>query len=92
VLMMYASANRDDRKWDAPGSYKVERPGLVGHLGFGHGRHVCVGMHLARLEMRALLKAIVARVDRIEVGAPVLRLNNVLRGFASLPARFVVGG
>jgi cytochrome P450 len=92
VLMMYASANRDDRKWDAPENYNIERAGLVGHLGFGHGRHVCVGMHLARLEMRALFKAIVARVDRIEVGEPVLRLNNVLRGFASLPARFVAKG
>lgn len=90
VLMMYASANRDDRKWDAPESFNIERPGLAGHLGFGHGRHVCVGMHLARLEMRALLKAIIARVDRIEVGEPELRLNNVLRGFARLPARFVV--
>jgi cytochrome P450 len=89
VLMMYASANRDERKWGAAESYNIERTGLVGHLGFGHGRHVCVGMHLARLEMRALLKAIVARVDRIEVGEPVLQLNNVLRGFARLPARFV---
>jgi len=89
VLMMYASANRDERKWAAPDTYDIERPGLVGHLGFGHGHHVCVGMHLARLEMRALLKAMVARVDRIETGAPILSLNNVLRGFSSLPARFV---
>ncbi len=90
VLMMYASANRDERKWAAPDTYDIERPGLVGHLGFGHGHHVCVGMHLARLEMRALLKAMVARVDRIETGAPVFSLNNVLRGFSSLPARFLV--
>jgi cytochrome P450 len=90
VLMMYASANRDERKWAAPDTYDIERPGLVGHLGFGHGHHVCVGMHLARLEMRSLLKAMVARVNRIETGAPVFSLNNVLRGFSSLPARFLV--
>ncbi len=88
VLMMYASANRDDRRWDDPDRYWIERPGLSGHLGFGQGRHTCAGMHLAKLEMRSLMKAILARVDTIEVDAPRYRLNNVLRGFESLPTRF----
>lgn len=88
VLMLYGSANRDPRKWDEPERYWIERPGLAGHLGFGHGRHFCLGAHLARLEMRSLLKAIVRRVDRIEVGEPRYSLNNVLRGFSSLPTRF----
>jgi len=88
VLMMYASANRDERRWDDPDRYWIERPGLSGHLGFGQGRHTCAGMHLAKLEMRSLLKSILRRVDRIEVGKPEYQLNNVLRGFATLPTRF----
>lgn len=90
VLMMYASANRDERRWQDPDRYWIERPGLSGHLGFGQGRHTCAGVHLAKLEMRSLLKSILQRVHSIEVGSPVYRLNNVLRGFAALPARFRV--
>ena len=88
VLMIYASANRDERRWDDPARYWIERPGLTGHLGFGQGRHTCAGVHLAKLEMRSLLKSILRRVARIEVSTPEIRLNNVLRGFAALPARF----
>lgn len=88
VLMMYASANRDERRWEDPDRFWIERPGLSGHLGFGQGRHTCAGVHLAKLEMRSLLKAMLERVGRIEVGEPVYRLNNVLHGFAELPARF----
>lgn len=89
VLVLYASANRDERRWDDPERYWIQRPGLQGHLGFGQGRHICAGMHLAKLEMRSLLKSMLRRVDRIEVGTPELQLNNTLRGFKSLPARFV---
>jgi hypothetical protein len=44
-------------------------------------------MYLARLEMNALLKALVARVARIEVGTPTVALNNTISSFASLPAK-----
>ena len=89
MLVLYASANRDERRWDDPERYWIQRPGLQGHLGFGQGRHICAGMHLAKLEMRSLLKSMLRRVDRIEVGTPELQPNNILRGFKSLPARFV---
>ena len=89
VLLFYASAYRDERQWEEPERFWIERPGLRNQLGFGYGRHTCAGMHLARLEMRSLLKAIVERVDQIEVGEPQYQLNNVLRGFSSLPARFI---
>ena len=90
VLVMFASANRDERRWEDPDRYWIERPGLAGHVGFGQGRHVCAGMHLAKLEIRSLLKAMLARIDDLEVGAPVYAINNTLRGFDALPARFTV--
>ena len=86
VLMLYASANRDERKWKDPDVFDVRR-NAHDHLGFGFGVHMCVGMHLARLEMTALLKAFASRVTRFEVGPPVRAVNNVLRGFAQLPVR-----
>jgi cytochrome P450 len=42
-------------------------------------------MHLARLEMQALLRALIPRVRRFHLGTPVYERNNVLRGLKSLP-------
>lgn len=86
LLLLYASANRDERKWQDPERFDVTRR-ANDHLGFGNGTHMCAGLHLARLEMTALLEALVKRVACFEIGEPVLALNNVLRGLASLPVR-----
>jgi cytochrome P450 len=83
-LLLYASANRDERKWDDPDRFDVARDSRE-HLGFGFGAHVCVGMHLARLEITALVKAFARRVNRFELGQPTWAINNVLRGFDRLP-------
>lgn len=86
VLLLYGSANRDERKWQEPERFDVKRR-ANDHLGFGNGTHMCAGLHLARLEMTALLEVLVERVASFEIGEPVLALNNVLRGLASLPVR-----
>jgi len=84
VLLLYASANRDERKWPDPERFDVTRDARD-HLGFGFGAHVCVGMHLARLEITALVKAFSRHVSRFEIGEPKRAMNNVLRGFERLP-------
>lgn len=86
VLLLYASANRDERKWQDPERFDVRRR-ASDHLGFGNGTHMCAGLHLARLEMTALLEVLVGKVRHFDIGEPVLALNNVLRGLASLPVR-----
>lgn len=88
VLILFASANRDERKWPDSDRFDIER-NVLGHVGFGHGIHACVGMQLARLEMRSILTAMIARVARIEVGQPDITMNNVLRGFGRLPMRLI---
>ena len=87
VLVLFASANRDDRKYEKPDAFDVTR-GARDHMGWGHGAHTCAGMHLARIEMECLLRALARRVERIETGEPTAILNNVLQGYKSLPARF----
>ena len=88
VLILYASANRDERRWDEPEKFDICRV-LTDHVGFGYGIHQCVGMRLARLEMRSVLTAIIARVSKIKIlGAPVYAKNNVLRGLETLPIKF----
>ncbi|MBR0950448.1 cytochrome P450 [Bradyrhizobium canariense] len=86
ALLLYASANRDERKWQDPERFDVRRR-ANDHLGFGNGTHMCAGLHLARLEMTALLEVLVEKVRSFDIGEPVLALNNVLRGLASLPVR-----
>ncbi len=87
VIVLYASANRDERKWSDPDVFNIMRPGTAEHLAFGFGEHVCVGMHLARMEIRALLTALAKRVKRFELGKTERILNNVLRGLSKCEVR-----
>ncbi len=81
TMVLFASANRDERKWpDAERFDIARRPS--DHLGFGYGVHSCVGMHLARLEIQSLLESILRKVRRIEVRRTEPRINNILRGLA----------
>ncbi|MGE4607098.1 MAG: cytochrome P450 [Myxococcota bacterium] len=86
VVVSYGSANRDPRVFDAPDDYQIERD-RTGHLGFGQGRHFCLGAGLARLEVLASLNALLDRFEQIAPGDTAgQRLHStVIRGFESLP-------
>jgi cytochrome P450 len=89
VLLLFAAANRDPRRWDQPDTFDVRRR-ATGHMTFGTGIHGCVGQAVARLETEAILGALVRRVATFEMTAePTRRLNNTLRGFDTLPLRVV---
>jgi cytochrome P450 len=89
VLVVYASANRDEREWDQPDTFDIQRD-ATRQLGFGHGAHACAGQALARLETQAMLRALVERVDRIELAAPpTWALNNIIRRHECLPLKLV---
>lgn len=87
VLILYGSANRDERRYREPERFDVARDASE-QLGFGHGVHLCAGAHLARLEMQSLLRAMVPRVRRIEVSDPLVADSNLLRGYRSMRASF----
>lgn len=89
VLVMYASANRDEREWDDPDTFDIRRDANR-HLGFGQGAHACAGQGLARLETSAMLRALLDRVDRIELaGEPTWALNNIIRRHERLPLELI---
>jgi len=67
--LMFAAANRDPRFWDAPDVYRLDRD-TRHSLGWGYGVHGCVGRTLATMEAQALLGAIVAQVESIELAGP----------------------
>jgi cytochrome P450 len=86
VWLLYASANRDERHYPDPDRFNIER-NPRDHLGWGHGAHLCLGIHLARMELEIFLETLVARVQRIEVGEPKRLVNNSVHGYATLPLR-----
>ena len=89
VLMMYGSANRDERQYPNPDEFDVMRPN-ADHLTFGRGVHLCVGHNLAKLEGQTLFAEMADRVERFELtGEPEWIINNTLHGLARLPIRAV---
>jgi cytochrome P450 len=85
--VLYGSANRDERKFPDPERFDITRPS-VDQLSWGRGKHTCMGMHLARLEMEILFDEMANVVERIEVGASEQALNNVLYGYKHLEVAF----
>ena len=87
TMMMFGAANRDPAKFENPDDFDIER-NTRGHVGFGHGTHACLGMHLARLEMNCLFNALADRVERFElVGEPVPGKISVIHSLQRLPVR-----
>ncbi len=85
--LMFAAANRDPRKWQAPNRFDVTRDNRL-HLGWGYGVHACVGRVLAGLEADALLGAVAEHIDRFEpVGEPEPWMTTIGHGPAILPVR-----
>lgn len=87
VAILYLSANRDERAFDAPDEFRIERnPNR--HLGFGYGAHHCLGRILAEMEVEALFREIGRRVDTIELaGEPEWVKTNHTGGLKHLPLR-----
>lgn len=90
VLAVIGAANRDPDQFPEPDRLDVARHPNQ-HLAFGHGRHFCVGAHLARLEGRLAFEALLAEGPAIEPADPAPRHheNFNMRGYRSLPIRFV---
>jgi cytochrome P450 len=68
VLLAWGSGNRDERKFDDPERFWIERPNVTKEqLAFGHGTHLCLGAPLARLEGQIAFEQIVARLKNIRL-------------------------
>lgn len=87
VVLWFASANRDERVFDAPDDFRPDRTPNR-HLGFGAGPHFCLGAHLARMETRVFYEQLISRGIHIELlGDPDPLLSNWFRGTKHLPVR-----
>ncbi len=90
VMPMLGSANRQDDRWADPDAFDIFRAS-EGNLGWGHGVHVCLGMHLARLEMRTAINLLLDRLPNLRLDPdgddPHIR-GQVFRSPTSLPVLF----
>ena len=67
LLLMYASANEQEDVFPDPRKFDLERPNIGRHLSFGGGVHRCVGLALARMEIKVAAREIVRRIDNIRL-------------------------
>jgi cytochrome P450 len=88
VFLSYASGNRDEAVFVHPFEFDIGRkPGR--HIAFGYGPHVCLGQHLASLEMRIFWEELIPRLGSVELaGAPRRVEANFVSGPKSVPIRF----
>ncbi|WP_372516234.1 cytochrome P450 [Streptomyces noursei] len=88
VVLASSAANRDPARFTGPNTLDLRR-NPVGHVGFGHGPHQCLGQQLARVEMRVALPALAARFPGLRLAGPAagipLRERATVYGVTTLP-------
>lgn len=87
VHVCLASANRDPARWERPDEFDPGRP-VRPHLGFGHGAHVCLGMHVARAEIATAVSALIDRLPNLRrdpAAKPPRMVGVYERGPTSVP-------
>ncbi|MEM7343882.1 MAG: cytochrome P450 [Chloroflexota bacterium] len=90
LILAFTSANRDESVFASPFSFDIARKPNA-HVSFGRGGpHHCLGAFLARMEIRLVLEALLARCQHFELAGPVRRLrSNHFNGIKSLPIKVI---
>ena len=88
LMLNYVAANHDPAQFDNPRKFDAAREANR-HAAFGAGAHQCLGLHLARLEMRILIDALLDRLDSVELaGEPKRAKSTFVGGLKTLPLQF----
>lgn len=92
LLLVYASGNDDETVFPDPRKFDIDRPNIARHVAFGGGPHRCVGLALARMEVKVMAREIVRHLDNIKLAIPVEDIRYVptvaTRTIESLPITF----
>ena len=90
IMLSFHSAARDEDVFDNPDEFNIDRP-KGSQIAFGSGPHVCLGQHLARLEMRIFWEELIPRLKSISLaGEPELYLSTFVIGPKTVPVEFEV--
>lgn len=88
LMLCYPSANRDEDVFNRPFEFDITRK-VGAHMAFGFGGHICLGQHLARMELTNFWEAVIPRLQSVELaGTPKLAAARLAGGFKSLPIKF----
>lgn len=88
VYLSYLSANRDESAFSDPDRFDIHRSPNR-HVGFGFGGHICLGIHLARMEMIALWQAVIPRLRSVSLTGPArVAESEFVCGPKTVPIRF----
>jgi cytochrome P450 len=88
LCLFYWSGNRDEAVFDDADRFIIDRASNP-QTAFGNGVHLCLGLHLARMELRALYNELLPRLDSIELaGKPKNSTANFVSGLKTLPIRY----
>lgn len=88
LMLNYVSGNRDEAVFGDPFAFDPDREKNQ-QIAFGFGAHVCLGQHLARMEMRILMEELLPRVKSLELAGAPARVESVfVGGLKRLPIRF----
>ncbi len=91
ACLFYASANRDEDIFADPFTFRIDREPNP-HIGFGMGEHLCLGAHLARLELRHAFGQLRERLQHCELAGPVERVrSSFVGGIKHAPMRWRIG-
>ena len=88
LMLCYASGNRDEGVFQDAGKFRADRTPNK-QLAFGYGAHLCLGQHLAKMEMRILFEELLPRLKSVKLaGAPRMSQAVFVNGLKSLPIEF----
>ncbi len=88
VVLCFPSGDRDEDIFEDPFAFRLDRPSNR-HISFGYGAHMCLGMHLARMEMRIFYEELLPRLKSVELaGMPRRTITNFVGGPKYAPIRY----
>ncbi len=92
VALLLSSANFDPRRFEQPEGFNVARA-ANDHVAFGTAAHTCLGLHVARLELKILFEELLRRAPRIELAGKVEFIrDNLVHGIRRMPIAFTGPG
>ncbi len=85
IALVYASANRDESRFEQPDVFMLGRPNIAEHIAFGRGPHNCPGAGLGRMQLRLFVEELLGRTSRVELAGPITPTHFPEIGALSVP-------
>lgn len=89
IMLLYTAANRDEREFPEPDRFDMHR-NPARSLGFSHGTHACIGLHVARKEGEVAIQEILARFPNYEIDESAIEKYSTefVQGYSGMPVRW----